>query len=89
MISLGPTEKGRDYPVKVTSVEVIPDPVICGEPATFRISASTGNQSQLCYKLMMCFAKQSFFGTHPDAVSLLVAHHIARYFAFFGFPVQL
>jgi hypothetical protein len=34
-------KKGRDYPVKVTGVEVIPDPVICGEPATFRISAST------------------------------------------------
>jgi hypothetical protein len=52
-ISLGSAEKGRDYPVKVTSVEVIPDPVICGEPATFRISVSTGNRSQLCYELMM------------------------------------
>jgi hypothetical protein len=52
-ISLGPAEKGRDYPVKVTGMEVIPDPVIHGEPATFRISASMGNQSQLCYELMM------------------------------------
>jgi hypothetical protein len=52
-ISLGPTEKGRDYPVKVTDMEVIPDPIIRSEPASFRISASTGNQSQLCYELMM------------------------------------
>jgi hypothetical protein len=50
-ISLGLAEKGRDYPVKVTGVEVIPDPVIRGEPATFRISASTGNRSQFCYEL--------------------------------------
>jgi hypothetical protein len=26
-------------------VEVVPDPVVRGEPATFKISASTGNQS--------------------------------------------
>ncbi|KAK3145856.1 hypothetical protein QOZ80_3BG0258410 [Eleusine coracana subsp. coracana] len=34
-------KKGQDYPVKVTGVEVVPDPVVRGEPATFRISAST------------------------------------------------
>ncbi|KAL6894213.1 hypothetical protein ACP4OV_008311 [Aristida adscensionis] len=34
-------KKGRDYPVKVSGVEVVPDPVVRGEPATFRISAST------------------------------------------------
>lgn len=53
MISLGPAEKGRDYPVKVTGVEVIPDPVVRGEPVTFRISASTGNQSQFCISVAM------------------------------------
>jgi len=35
-------EKGRDYPVTVSGVEVVPDPVVRGEPATFKISASTG-----------------------------------------------
>jgi hypothetical protein len=40
-------EKGWDYPVKVSSVEVVPDPVVRGQPATFKISASTGNQSVL------------------------------------------
>ncbi|XP_066332170.1 uncharacterized protein [Miscanthus floridulus] len=34
-------KKGRDYPVKVSGVEVVPDPVVRGEPATFKISAST------------------------------------------------
>ncbi|TKV90946.1 hypothetical protein SEVIR_9G062200v4 [Setaria viridis] len=33
--------KGLDYPVKVSGVEVVPDPVVRGEPATFKISAST------------------------------------------------
>jgi len=41
-------EKGLDYPVKVSGVEVVPDPVVRGEPATFKISASTGNQSIRC-----------------------------------------
>ncbi|CAM0876697.1 unnamed protein product [Alopecurus aequalis] len=33
--------KGRHYPVKVSGVEIVPDPVVRGEPATFKISAST------------------------------------------------
>jgi hypothetical protein len=35
-------EKGKDYPVKVTGVEIVPDPVQPGSPATFKISATTG-----------------------------------------------
>lgn len=34
--------------MKVSGVEVVPDPVVRGEPATFKISASTGNQSIRC-----------------------------------------
>ncbi|VAI37696.1 unnamed protein product [Triticum turgidum subsp. durum] len=34
-------KKGRHYPVKVRGVEIVPDPVVRGEPATFKISAST------------------------------------------------
>jgi len=32
----------KNYPVKVSGVEIVPDPVEPGNPATFKISASTG-----------------------------------------------
>nr|CAD1841579.1 unnamed protein product [Ananas comosus var. bracteatus] len=35
--------RGANYPVKVSGVEISPDPVARGEPATFTISASTEN----------------------------------------------
>ncbi|XP_054793507.1 uncharacterized protein LOC129299093 [Prosopis cineraria] len=35
-------EKQGDYAVKVIGVEISPDPVIRGKPATFEISAATG-----------------------------------------------
>ncbi|XP_062187373.1 uncharacterized protein LOC133890818 [Phragmites australis] len=31
----------KDYPVKVNGVEIVPDPVEPGKPATFKITAST------------------------------------------------
>jgi hypothetical protein len=31
-----------DYAVKVQGVEILPDPVVRGKPATFNISATTG-----------------------------------------------
>ncbi|KAK1586523.1 hypothetical protein Q3G72_003417 [Acer saccharum] len=34
-------DKKGDYPVKVQEVEISPDPVVSGNPATFNISAST------------------------------------------------
>uniref|UniRef100_A0ACD5U8S6 Uncharacterized protein n=2 Tax=Avena sativa TaxID=4498 RepID=A0ACD5U8S6_AVESA len=34
--------KHKDYPVKVSGVEIVPDPVERGVPATFKISATTG-----------------------------------------------
>ena len=34
--------RGKKYPVKVSGVEIVPDPVQPGKPATFKISASTG-----------------------------------------------
>ncbi|CAL5066991.1 unnamed protein product [Urochloa decumbens] len=33
--------KGKKYPVKVRGVEIVPDPVQPGQPATFNITAST------------------------------------------------
>jgi hypothetical protein len=35
-------DKHKDYPVKVSGVEIVPDPVQRGVEATFKISASTG-----------------------------------------------
>jgi hypothetical protein len=32
----------KDYPVKVSGVQIVPDPVEPGKPATFKISATTG-----------------------------------------------
>ncbi|KAG2640032.1 phosphatidylglycerol/phosphatidylinositol transfer protein-like [Panicum virgatum] len=33
--------RGKKYPVKVSGVQIVPDPVQPGKPATFKISAST------------------------------------------------
>lgn len=35
-------DKKGNYAVKVDQVEIFPDPVVTGEPATFNISAVTG-----------------------------------------------
>ncbi|KQK20851.1 putative phosphatidylglycerol/phosphatidylinositol transfer protein DDB_G0282179 [Brachypodium distachyon] len=34
-------KKHKHYPVKVSGVEIVPDPIQSGKPATFKISAST------------------------------------------------
>lgn len=36
-------DKKADYPVKVTGIEILPNPVVSGAPATFKISATSGN----------------------------------------------
>ncbi|KAK3126447.1 hypothetical protein QOZ80_7AG0556700 [Eleusine coracana subsp. coracana] len=33
--------KGKNYPVKVSGVEIVPDPIAPGQPATFKVIAST------------------------------------------------
>ena len=38
-------DKKADYPVKVSGVEISPDPVESGKPATFKISATSSNLS--------------------------------------------
>lgn len=35
-------DKKGDYAVKVSGVEISPNPVVRGKPATFKISAATG-----------------------------------------------
>ncbi|WOL19612.1 phosphatidylglycerol/phosphatidylinositol transfer protein [Canna indica] len=37
-------KKGADYPVKVSGIEISPYPVARGKPATFNISANTGDK---------------------------------------------
>ncbi|GJN24546.1 hypothetical protein PR202_gb12292 [Eleusine coracana subsp. coracana] len=34
-------KKGKNYPVNVSGVEIVPDPVAPGQPATFKVNAST------------------------------------------------
>jgi hypothetical protein len=36
-------DKKADYPVKVTGIEILPNPVVSGDPANFKISATSGN----------------------------------------------
>ncbi|XP_057455879.1 phosphatidylglycerol/phosphatidylinositol transfer protein [Lotus japonicus] len=35
-------DKKADYAVKVTNIEISPNPVVSGDPATFKISATSG-----------------------------------------------
>ncbi|KAJ0020017.1 hypothetical protein Pint_31667 [Pistacia integerrima] len=45
-------DKKGDYIVKVHGVEIIPDPVVTGQPATFKISAFSGNSPIQFYLLV-------------------------------------
>lgn len=38
----GSKDKNVNYAVKVNEVEILPDPVVRGEPFTFKIAAYTG-----------------------------------------------
>jgi hypothetical protein len=38
-------EKGANYAVQISNVEILPDPVVRGEPFTFKIKAYTGYTS--------------------------------------------
>ncbi|KAK7257576.1 hypothetical protein RIF29_31637 [Crotalaria pallida] len=37
-------DKKEDYAVKVSAIEILPNPVVSGIPATFKISASSGKR---------------------------------------------
>ncbi|KAF8710005.1 hypothetical protein HU200_029730 [Digitaria exilis] len=60
--------KGRDYPVKVSGVEIVPDPIVRGEPATFKISAST-DKNIATGKLVIDVA-YFFFHVHQETHNL-------------------
>jgi hypothetical protein len=36
-------DKKANYPVKVSGIEILPNPVVSGDPANFKISATSGN----------------------------------------------
>jgi len=38
-------EKGANYAVQISNVEILPNPVVRGEPFTFKIKAYTGHTS--------------------------------------------
>lgn len=42
-------DKKADYAVKVTGIEILPNPVVSGDPANFKISATSGNLSLIFY----------------------------------------
>lgn len=52
-------EKGADYPVKVSGVDMSPNPIARGKPATFNISATTGTRTQLQLPLFFYFSSVS------------------------------
>jgi hypothetical protein len=45
--------KVKTYPVKVSGVEIVPDPVARGQPATFKVKASTGRRQR--FNLLLFF----------------------------------
>ncbi|KAK4255308.1 hypothetical protein QN277_008322 [Acacia crassicarpa] len=53
-------DKDQNYAVKVSGVDILPDPVVRGKPATFKISASTG-ETISSGKLII---EVSYFGVH-------------------------
>lgn len=55
MFTMG-VDKNGEYAVKVKGVDMSPDPVVRGKPATFRISASTGK-----FRFFFCFVLRLFF----------------------------
>ncbi|KAL5218996.1 hypothetical protein ABZP36_019680 [Zizania latifolia] len=59
---------GRDYPVKVSGVEIVPDPVVSGQPATFKISASTGRS--ITRGKLVIDVKYFFFHVHSESHDL-------------------
>ncbi|KAL5199017.1 hypothetical protein ABZP36_002529 [Zizania latifolia] len=60
--------KGKNYPVKVRGVEIVPDPVARGEPATFKISAST--DKTIGKGKLVIDVKYFFFYVHSETREL-------------------
>ncbi|XP_072957272.1 MD-2-related lipid-recognition protein ROSY1-like [Typha angustifolia] len=58
-------KKGADYPVKVSGVEISPNPVARGEPATFTISAST--EDGISKGKLVIDVKYFFFHVHEES----------------------
>ncbi|KAL5197395.1 hypothetical protein ABZP36_000907 [Zizania latifolia] len=60
--------KGKNYPVKVSGLEIVPDPVARGEPATFKISAST--DKTIGKGKLVIDVKYFFFYVHSETREL-------------------
>ncbi|XP_072952346.1 MD-2-related lipid-recognition protein ROSY1-like [Typha angustifolia] len=57
-------KRGEDYPVKVSGVEISPNPVARGEPATFTISATT--DKVISKGKLVIDVKYFFFHVHEE-----------------------
>lgn len=54
-------DKKQNYAVKVAGVDIVPDPVVRGKPATFKISASSGDISLCCPLFLFLFSFISYW----------------------------
>ncbi|CAL9045818.1 phosphatidylglycerol/phosphatidylinositol transfer protein [Musa acuminata AAA Group] len=61
-------KKGADYPVKVSGVDMSPNPIARGKPATFNISATTGDQ--ISKGKLVIDVNYFFFHVHHDVYDL-------------------
>jgi len=49
------SDKKADYDVEVSGVEISPDPIARGQPATFSIAATTGTLWFNMFVMILCF----------------------------------
>lgn len=87
-------DKKANYAVKVTNIEISPNPVVSGDPATFKISATSGNLSFSLHVylvlLLFNFALSFFFcfvliKYEVDPYSLIVRLHAYIWILFFKY----
>lgn len=64
-------DKKANYDVKVEGVDMVPDPVVSGKPATFKISASTGNFIFIPWLFCLCESMYIFLFDLNIVVSVL------------------
>jgi len=59
-----------NYSVKVSGVEITPDPVVRARPVTFKISAATGNSYLLYLHFIMLSLEFDFSFFHAGIMSV-------------------
>ncbi|KAK9170261.1 hypothetical protein Syun_002401 [Stephania yunnanensis] len=77
--------KESNYPVKVSAVDISPDPVVRGKPATFSIAASSG---EISFFVGLEFSIGIEVSYIPNAEQPIRGGHLIIDVAFFGFHVH-